>query len=456
MDTIVAQASANGKAAIGIVRLSGPHALKILQQISQSEHFQFESHKATVRLLIDPQTKQAIDQALVLYMQAPNSFTGEDVVEIHAHGSPYILRNIIHICQDLGARMAEPGEFSKRAFLNNKLDLAQAEAVATLIDAENNEIAQLALNQLNGQLSKTINQIRQELIELASQLECGFDFAEEEDIHFFDDQKAHQQLQILANRIRQLIDSFATAQLYRSRFKIALVGKPNVGKSSLFNFLLKEDRALIHHVPGTTRDMVSGERKVGSLTVEFFDTAGIRKANDQVEKLGIDKSQKMITKADLCLWVLDSSRSFDAEDEKIAKELDPRKTITVVNKTDQPKAWQNLPKKWDAFNPCFHLSVLKNLGLETILDVIEKYFKTNLKGPANQKVAIVNLRHQKILQKVDAKLTILFNQWQKQISQEECLAVELRELALMLGDIVGQVDHEDVLSHIFENFCIGK
>jgi len=473
--TIIARATAPGTGAVGVIRLSGPESKNLLSQVfvGKTQVGQFESHKlyygevrwcdsAIVRLeekalyyRTNALTHQrTIDHVLAVWMKGPHSFTGEDVVEIHTHGSAIIIQNIIDLFINLGARPAEAGEFSKRAYLNGKMDLAQAEAVADLIAAPSTLAAQNALSQLDGYLSRTLTKLKNDLVDLVAQIEVGFDFSEE-DIITFDRKKGFGQLAEIKKELQTLADSYQTGRSYKEGSKVALVGKPNVGKSSLLNLLLREDKAIVHHQPGTTRDVISGERKIKDMLGLFYDTAGIRESHDEIEKEGIKRSQKTLENADLILLVLDGSRPLETEDLALYDKVKNRLHIVVFNKLDLPQVKMSLlleggGKQEEGEIP--HISAKTGTGVETLLNSIyTKLMGENVKN--NPNFVLNNVRHYVQIEKSIQKITEILKN--PQIT-EECLAADLRHVINDLLEITGEITAEHVLDEIFSKFCIGK
>lgn len=454
-DTIVAVATPVGEGAIGVIRLSGPDSRKILSQIFRGKVLpeNFQSHRLYFGKIIHE--KEILDEVMAVWMEAPHSFTGEEVVEIQAHGGAYLLTRLTGLLTRLGARLAEPGEFSKRAFLNGKIDLSQAEAIADLIAAKNDWAAKNALSQLGGFLSQTITELRKKLISLVAELEAGFDFTEE-DIQFFQKEKGLQLLYDIQNEIKNLLDSFETGQLYKEGLKIALVGKPNVGKSSLLNVLLNEDKAIIHHEPGTTRDVLEGSRKIDGIEVTFYDTAGIREAQNAVEAEGIKRSRQILEKADLILLVFDSSRPLDEEDQKLIAETASRSAIiNIGNKSDLPPAWDSLVPGTTVNCGFIRVSAKNRLGITDLLEEISNMtIRKKLKNVHNY--VLNNVRHKDVLNNISIKLKEVSSNLDRGEISEECLVEECRIIIKDLGQITGEITNEDVLDEVFSRFCIGK
>ncbi|MBI2339247.1 MAG: tRNA uridine-5-carboxymethylaminomethyl(34) synthesis GTPase MnmE [Deltaproteobacteria bacterium] len=478
-DTIVAQATPVGEGAIGIIRLSGPRSKEILSQIFRGKKNpdEFESHRLYLGQIVLPETAQAInnqphsggegalpapviDQVMGVWMKRPNSFTGEEMVEIHGHGGPVVLKEIVALALGLGARLAEPGEFSRRAFLNGKIDLSQAEAIADLISAKSEWGAKNALSQLNGTLSRTIRQLKEKIVDFMAVVEAGFDFAEE-DVQTFKKEDGLRLFEGIKEEIGRLLDSFQTGQIYKEGLRVAIIGKPNVGKSSLLNVLLNEERAIVHEQPGTTRDIVEGERMIQGIRAIFSDTAGIREAENSVEEEGIRRSNEILKKADLVLLLLDSSQKLTAEDQKLLPLCDARRCIIIYSKADLPPAWDAVPDQ--LFNsspqggvmPFVKLSARERTGISDLLDKIYALcLHQNLVKDHNY--VLNNVRHQQVFEKIQSQLEEVIVNLRDNGLNEECLAEELRIMSKELASITGEITNESVLDEIFSRFCIGK
>lgn len=459
-DTITALATPLGEGAIGVIRLSGPQSRDILTKIfrGSTQVDQFESHKLYLGDLSHPTTGENIDQVMAVWMKAPHSFTGEEMVEIQGHGGILLLQNILKLLAELGARLAEPGEFSKRAFLNGKIDLAQAEAIADLIHAKTEWEAKNALSQLGGALSATITNIREKLITFLARVEVGFDFSEEDISSLsespFDRNQAVVFLKEIFNEIEILVDSFKTGQLYKDGLRVALIGRPNVGKSSLLNVLLGEDRAIVHHEPGTTRDIVSGEKKISGIITTFFDTAGIRQTSQSVEIAGIERSRLILEKSDLVLLFLDSSQPLTDEDFLLIKEIKIKPCIILYSKCDLPSAWKPDSKIIDSFQ-LVNVSSRERIGIKELEnEIYELLIKEKI--PNSHNYVLNNVRYYKILHEIHHKLMEVIELIGKKELGDDCLAEELRIMSNQLGSITGKITNEMILDEIFQKFCIGK
>lgn len=452
-DIIVAQATPVGQGAIGIVRLSGTGVLTILDKIfsGRARAAQMESHRFYLGRLLDPNKETALDEVLVVFMGGPHSYTGEDTVEIHAHGSPYILKRIVGLALEQGARLADPGEFTKRAYLNDRMDLSQAEAVCDLISAQSEWAAANALKQLDGQLSALIEGMRGGILEVCARIEAGFDFVEE-DVSLFDVCEGIELLNGIASRLEQLLDSFQTGRLYKEGLRVALVGRPNVGKSSLLNALLREDRAIVHDEPGTTRDVLFGEGIIEGLVVHFFDTAGLRDGVSPIEQAGIERTYRTIQRADIVALVFDTSVALAPEDFALLESHHQRPHIVILNKVDRPAQWH--PEQLCHSEKYYPTSATQRRGLTEVEQALVEMVGAHKIGDHNY--VLNNVRHQRFLEKAHIKLIDVIQQLRSQQISEECLIEELRIIIRDLEGVLGLIDSEAVLDEVFSRFCIGK
>lgn len=448
-DTIVALSTAAAAGAIAVVRLSGSESLQILRTLSKKSKKDFiKARYATYLSIWDNDHK--LDEVIALWMPGPKSFSGEDIVEIHCHGSSFIVRRIIELCIENGARQAQAGEFTKRAFLNGKIDLSQAEAICDLIAAEDELTARSAFSQLDAYLSRLIETLKKQFLDILCLLEAGFDFVEE-DVQLFDKEEALKKLSFVEVEIQNLLDSFQTAKLYKEGFKIALVGKPNVGKSSFLNALLKEDRAIIHHEAGTTRDVIEGERLIDGIKFFFYDTAGIRQTNNSIEKEGIMRSQKKIDQADAVVLLCDGSKDLDEDDRKLINELSHRENVIYLRtKSDLPSSEWGPDIKIDFLS----LSSKSYEGFDKFFEVCLNFINNTKYYEHNY--VLNNRRHKVRLEDVYLKIKDLKDQIQSNNFSEEILAEDLKAICNGLSEITGEIGSEEILDEIFSNFCIGK
>jgi tRNA modification GTPase len=465
-DTIVAIATPPGRGGIGVVRLSGPEARALAGGLIAHARPLEPRHATftTVRLKPDPTypdptyvvsgfsrtaTTEAIDQVVVTYFPAPHSYTGEDVVELSAHGSPVVLHAIVAAAVTNGARLAEPGEFTLRAFLNGRIDLPQAEAVADLIDAVTPLQARAAFDQLQGTLTTVIADIHEELFDLIARLEASVDFPEE-GYHFIDPGALARAIDRLRDRTAKLLADGGRGRLVREGLQIAIVGKPNVGKSSLFNALAGADRAIVTAIPGTTRDLVTEAIDLDGLRATLVDTAGLRSTTDIVEAEGVARSKQAHAVADLTLVVLDRSQPLDAGDRDVMSQTTDRNRLIAENKADLPPA----PRECDVTD-AVPVSATTGAGLDELRRRISAALDVDLLA---DRPAITNARHIALLQRAHDALTrarIAALADGRTLSEEFVLA-DLQEARLALEEVSGRRTSDDVLAHIFSRFCIGK
>jgi tRNA modification GTPase len=461
-DTIVALATPAGAGAIAIIRLSGVEAILITSEIFESVSGKElkEQNTHTVYLGHIKDGDRVIDEVLATIFKDPNSYTGEDVVELSCHGSIYIQQEIIQLCLRKGCRMAQAGEFTLRAFLNGKMDLSQAEAVADLIASDSAASHQLALQQMRGGFSSEINNLREELLNFASLIELELDFSEE-DVEFANREEFQKLIKKITVVLKRLIDSFATGNVLKNGIPIAIVGEPNVGKSTLLNALLNEDRAIVSEIPGTTRDSIEDEITIGGINFRFIDTAGIRDTEDLVEGLGIQKTFEKMEQAQVVVFLLDAStvkseklsvNSVNAEIEKIRNRFPEKSLMVIANKIDTLSEKEVLGLKSKISNLNL-LSAKTGEGVhelkETLLDFI------NTGALRNNETIISNTRHYDALLKALEEIYKVQEGIDSDLSGD-LLAIDIRQALYHLGEITGEITNDDLLGNIFANFCIGK
>ncbi len=454
-DTICAIATPVGEGGLGVVRLSGEKSRAIASRVFRSPGgkslFDFRSHTVHYGHVCDQQGK-ILDEVLITFFKAPHSYTKEEMVEISTHGGMRILRSVLNVLVECGARLAEPGEFTKRAFLNGRLDLTQAEAVLDLIKARTESAREQALRQLQGEFSKKIRCLKEKLLTLCAHIEAYVDFPED-DIEVFSQHEFLSQFDVLAGEIKNLLGTFQKGSILREGILTVIVGRPNVGKSSLLNVLLDRDRAIVSDLPGTTRDALEEELEIGGVLVRIVDTAGIRSHPNAIESMGIGKTREYMRQAQLFLMVLDGSETLQEEDRRIYKEVCKKKHLVVVNKVDLPQklSLEHL-KVLTKVEPSF-ISVQTKTGL--------KEFETQLgnavlNGGLNVEGAfITKVRHKEALEKSYRALLKARDAFEKKLSLE-FIAFDLRESLDRLGEIVGEIYNDDILDVIFREFCIGK
>ena len=467
-DTIVAISTPPGRAGIGVVRVSGADAAAIAVRLTgRAEPLKprtatfativvsaGQSFSSDMSSLTGPPAHEArafADQAVITFFPAPHSYTGDDVVEISAHGSPVILRGIVEAAMSAGARLAEPGEFTLRAFLHGKLDLIQAEAVADLIDAATPLQARAAFDQLEGTLTTRVHEIETALFDLIARLEASLDFPEE-GYHFVQREGAAREMSGIRAQIEQLLAQAARGRLIREGAQIAIVGTPNVGKSSLFNALLNANRAIVTPLPGTTRDLLTERADVRGLSVSLVDTAGLRESADVIEQEGVARARQAATVADLTVLVLDRSRPLEAEDRRLMNAVAPGRRLMVINKIDLPPAWSEGAVSSDAVV----VSVKTGAGVDALVDRISETL--GAAEALRDQPLVSNVRHIDLLQRSDAALRRAANAVTatNQSISEEFILADLQEAAATLQEITGKRTTDDLLAHIFARFCIGK
>ena len=453
-DTIAAIATSIGQSGVGIVKLSGPEASPIARQLF---HFakkatDFQPYRLHYGTIIDPSDQTLVDEALVVYMPKPHSYTRQDVIEIQAHGGIVPLRRILELTLKLGARPAEAGEMTLRAFLNGRLDLAQAEAVLDIIEAKTDAALRVAAEQLGGSLSTQVGGVRTALLDILAFLEASIDFVEDE-IPF---QDVIGPLNEVAERLDKLLKSADNGLIYRQGVRAAIVGRPNVGKSSLLNALLRGDRAIVTSIPGTTRDTLEETANVAGVPLVLVDTAGIRAAPaDEVERIGVERSQRALERADIALLVVDGSDDLVGEDWEIEKLVQGKPALLVVNKNDLPTARNHpLPSDFLPAVPRVFLSALTGEGIGSLETAVINLVMGGRVTLADTPL-VSNPRHKALLQQALVHVHAAITGHQAGLSAD-LVAIDAREAVENLGEITGQTVTEDLLNTIFGKFCIGK
>ena len=449
-DTIVALATAQGISAIAVVRLSGTDAISIAQKCFPGKNLE-EQPSHTLHFGNFYHDEKIIDEVLVSVFRTPNSFTKENAVEISCHGSPFIIKEIIKALLHAGARLAQPGEFTKRAFLQGRFDLAQAEAVADLINAETDNARQAALNQMRGGFSKEINHLRENLIHFASLIELELDFGEE-DVEFAKRDDLRTLILKIQSYLQALIDSFDQGNVIKNGVPTVIAGKPNAGKSTLLNALLNEERAIVSEIPGTTRDAIEDEIILGGINFRFVDTAGLRETQDVIEAIGVERTRDRMKKASLILFLVDLSNTTEAEIGEQIRELSDLGIpyLMIGNKMDQ--AENGLVKKLENQNFIF-ISASNKTNLPLLKEKILE--KIQVKEVKTGDVMVTNLRHYQNLLQTKEALTRVLNGMESGITGD-FLAMDIRQSLHYLGEITGTITTDDLLDNIFSKFCIGK
>ena len=455
-DTIAAIATAPGEGGIGIIRISGERALSVAESIFKSVTGKLIKEYNTRTLIYGTvmDGEQIIDEALVAYMKGPKSYTGEDVIEINCHGGFISVKKILELILSKEVRLADAGEFTKRAFLNGRIDLSQAEAIIDVIKAKTDKAHEVAQSQLEGSLSKKIRELRFKVTEVLAHLEVSIDFAEE-DVEEITYKTLRENAEELRTEIKKLYDTAESGKILRDGLKTVIIGKPNVGKSSLLNSILGENRAIVTDIAGTTRDVIEEFVNIKGIPLKIVDTAGIRETEDVVEKIGVEKSKESYSTADLVIMVLDSSRPLSEEDREILQTLENKKAIVLLNKTDLPQKIDidELSKYVDC-SSIIKISALQHKGIEELQDKIEAMvYKGSVKNSSS--LMVTNSRHKDALLKAyesinDAIIAI------DQNMPYDFIEVDFKNIWDYLGYINVDTVKEDLLDTIFANFCIGK
>ncbi|MBI5299660.1 MAG: tRNA uridine-5-carboxymethylaminomethyl(34) synthesis GTPase MnmE [Deltaproteobacteria bacterium] len=456
--TIVAISTSPGVGGIGVIRISGPQSRKVLKRLWRNRRVpvdNFATHRIYLGKIVNPSTEEFLDNCLCVWMRAPHSYTGEDVIEIQGHGSPLLMEKILSAALEAGAILALPGEFTKRAYLNGKIDLAQAEAVADVISASSEAGLAQAKEHLTGRFSKRISEFRSELVRLRAFVEASVDFPEE-DIEMIQKEGILNRLSPIQVALTELLSTYHEGRLHREGVRTILVGRPNAGKSSLLNALLGSNRAIVHHVPGTTRDVIEEGCLLGGYVFRLFDTAGLRKTTDEVESIGVARSEELIENADLILWVIDASSPLSKEDVDYLSKLDFSKTLLCLNKIDlgivwNPESFLLNKKEKEMLSP---ISALRGDGLKELQNSMVNWVKRQSSREAGG-MRITKLRHKEALGKSLQALGAATNALQQRIPVE-LVALHLRKAHEALGEITGSDIDEELLDTIFSEFCIGK
>ena len=456
-DTIAAISTPPGCAGIGKIRISGEDALEIADQVFYSSSTEslkkVESHTIHYGFIRDKDDKD-IDEVLALILKAPKSFTAEDTVEFDCHGGSLPLQGVLDVVLSAGARLAEPGEFSKRAFMNGRIDLTQAEGIMDLINSQTEKGRELAVQHLKGGLSDHIKDIREQLMTILAGMEASIDFPEDE-VPGFDSDQVNDKINQVIENLNELIQSSKTGQIFTEGVETVIVGKPNVGKSSLLNYLLKENRAIVTEIPGTTRDIISELVNLGGIPLRITDTAGIRETSDQVEKIGVERTINSLQTADLVLLMLDVSQGISPRDYKIYQEVKDKPIIILVNKTDlskeidHNKIEENFPD-----GRIIYTSVQTGAGLKELEETIkDEIMAGDVKGGYDQ--IITRMRHRNLLEEAKDSLELVIEGNENNIPPD-LLSVDLKDALLSLGEITGETVTNNLIDQIFQDFCIGK
>ena len=458
MNTIAAISTAIGTGGIGIIRMSGKETFDILNKIFKQKHEQniseIKGYSIKYGVIIDNKTGQNIDEVLVSYFKGPESYTREDMCEINSHGGMVITKQILELCLREGANLAEPGEFTKRAFLNGRIDLSQAESVIDIINAKTEMEAKVSLKQLEGELSKDINEIKKDIMNVMVQIEASIDYPEY-DVEEVTTYEANEMLQKVKKKLIKLQNTFRNGKILREGIKIAIIGKPNAGKSSLLNAILREERAIVTELEGTTRDTIEEYINIEGIPFKIIDTAGIRNAKDEVEKIGIKKAKKIAQDADFIIVMIDAAEELTIEDEEVLKQTEGKNALIALNKIDKNQIITNKSEeiiKWN--KPIIEISAINRTGInkifETIInklqigeiDIEDNYFVTNQR----HKEAINNA-----IKNVEEAISTIQNDMPIDI-----VAINIKDILDNLGKITGESVSDNIIQEIFKKFCLGK
>ena len=458
MSTIAAISTAPAIGGIGIVRMSGKDCFEVLEKIFKPKNPETIENIAGYRIkygtIVNPETNRVVDEVLVSYFKCPKSYTAENMCEINSHGGIVVLREILELCLKNGAELAKPGEFTERAFLNGRIDLTQAEAIIDIITAKSTREAQESANQLEGYLSRKINEIREKIMDIMVNIEANIDYPEY-DVVEVSNKDAENKLKEIENELIKLSKTFENGKILKEGVKIAIIGSPNAGKSSLLNSMLKEERAIVTDIAGTTRDIIEEQISIEGIPFKVIDTAGIRDAKDKIEQIGIEKSKKAANEADVILAVFDSSVPLNDEDREILNLLKHKKSIIVLNKTDLKQIVNNECKEiQDVNTEVINISLKNNEGLEKIYESLVKMFNLNQINLDNE-LTITNIRHQELINKAIESTRMALNDLNNSMPID-IISINIKEILEHLGEITGDNVSEDIIKSIFAKFCLGK
>ncbi len=457
-DTVVALATPPGEGGIAVIRISGDESARIIEKLftgkksSRIKASDLKDRYFNYGYITDDEG-QIVDEVMMVYMKAPRTYTREDIVEIHCHGGMVPVKRILELVISAGARMAEPGEFTKRAFLNGRIDLSQAEAVMDLISARTEEAAKASIRQLKGSLTEKIGSLRERLLNLLAHIEVTIDYPEEDIEDVFLDDLA-EALKAARQECHRLLDSADQGRLVREGIKTVIIGRPNVGKSSLLNALVRENRAIVTDIPGTTRDVIEEHLNIKGVLVKIIDTAGIRETVDLVEKIGVERSRGMMEEADLILFILDASEPLGEDDRKIMEWLSGRRALVLLNKTDKPAVIDEAEVRKLVKADVIRTSMVDGTGIEDVKDYIYNMVFSG-KLTAGNEIFITNTRHKEALIRADGHLKDALASLEALVPLD-IITIDIRDALDCLGEITGESLTEDLIDKIFAEFCLGK
>ncbi len=448
-DTICAIATASGVGAISIIKVSGNKAISIVNSLFSKNLNKAKSHTINYGYILD--NKQKIDEVLITIMKSPKTFTKEDIVEINCHGGISVTNKILNLLLEKGCRLAEPGEFTKRAYLNGRIDLIEAEAISDIITAETDNASKLAINQIDGKLSIIIKEIRQKLLGIQANIEVNIDYPEYEDIEVVTNNSIKNKIIEIKSAIQKLADTSTDGKIIKNGIDIAIIGKPNVGKSSILNFLLNEDKAIVTDIAGTTRDVIEGKTVINGILINFYDTAGIRETEDKVEKIGVNKSINILNKSDLVIFVLDNSLNLSVDDLDIIEMLKNKKFIIFINKSDlSQKIDINLINKYEVIEG----NTVNNNGLDNLKNKIIEMF--NLEKIINKDMTYLsNARQVHLINEALKSINNVLEAINKNVPID-VIGIDITKTWEILGELIGESYKEELLDELFSKFCLGK
>ncbi|CAC6508545.1 tRNA (5-carboxymethylaminomethyl-2-thiouridylate) synthase [Staphylococcus aureus] len=457
LDTITSISTPMGEGAIGIVRLSGPQAVEIADKLYKGKHLlnDIPSHTINYGHIIDPESKEVVEEVMVSVLRAPKTFTREDIIEINCHGGILTINRVLELTMTYGARMAEPGEFTKRAFLNGRIDLSQAEAVMDFIRSKTDRASKVAMNQIEGRLSDLIKKQRQSILEILAQVEVNIDYPEYDDVEDATTEFLLEQSKEIKQEINRLLDTGAQGKIMREGLSTVIVGKPNVGKSSMLNNLIQDNKAIVTEVPGTTRDVLEEYVNVRGVPLRLVDTAGIRETEDIVEKIGVERSRKALSQADLILFVLNNNEALTQEDYTLYEVVKNEDVIVIVNKMDLEQNIDiNEVKDMIGDTPLIQTSMLKQEGIDELeIQIRDLFFGGEVQ---NQDMTYVsNSRHISLLKQARQTIQDAIDAAESGVPMD-MVQIDLTRTWEILGEIIGETASDELIDQLFSQFCLGK
>lgn len=455
-DTIAAISTPMGEGAIAIVRLSGDEAIDIANQVFKGKNLkEVDSHTIHYGHIVDPDTNQVVEEVMLTLMRGPKTFTREDVIEINCHGGLVSVNRVLQLVLTNGARLAEPGEFTKRAFLNGRIDLSQAEAVMDLIRAKTDRAMSVAIGQMEGRLSTLINQLRQELLETLAHIEVNIDYPEYDDVEEMTHHVLLEKARHVRDEIIKLLETSNQGKILREGLSTVIIGRPNVGKSSLLNSLVHENKAIVTDIPGTTRDVIEEYVNVRGVPLRLVDTAGIRETEDIVERIGVERSREVLKKADLILLVLNYGDELTEEDERLFEAISGMETIVIINKTDLvQRINMEKVKELAKDSPVVTTSLLEEKGVDALEKAISSLFFTGT-VEANDLTYVSNSRHIALLTQAKKSIEDAISGTESNLPID-MVQIDLTRTWELLGEIIGDAVHESLINQLFSQFCLGK